>query len=583
MCSTSEGSQISDMMISLSVLVAALQVVDSTAIVDGAMGRQLDAAMRRAEAHGFAGSVIVARGDTVLLRQAYGLANRDTRAPLVPSNALMIGSVAKQFVATAVMTLVADGRLRLTDSLYQHVPDAPVDKRNITMRQLLSHTAGLVYLVPFDGRDLTRAELMRQMLAVPLQSPPGTVHSYSNTGFAILAALVEQWSGQPYETYVKRRLFDRAGLRSTYFMGDRRRMPLVDQQVHSYSGDQDEGTQVDFPIPGFIFGSGDILSTPDDLYRWVRAVLRGDVLPPTQRDLLFTPVTDTPQRGAQYALGWNVNRLASGTTLIVHGGDLGGYNAELRHYMGEGLTIVVLGTQRLRGVGTKAIIANELSNVYHGRPGMPIPALAERPAEGMRALSGRYMLPSGGRVVVVATGGSLQISTADAEGFRALFGGDSTMTAREVRWSRGADTLLALLRHDSIEVLVQRYHPATRGGDLVAALRDMRQELFGTRGTLRRVRVVGSRVLGATAGATDAVLEFEKGAVPVSMAWEGDVTWGIVPRQTMDLPLALAVESATSATAYDLMSGRLVRIAREGNALLISTPMGTTRATVEGR
>jgi CubicO group peptidase (beta-lactamase class C family) len=556
----------------------AATTTDSTVVVHGEVGRRLDAAMRRAAAHGMVASILVAKGDTILLRKAYGPADRVSGRPLSPANALIIGSITKQFTATAVMALVADGKLKVTDTLGALLPGVAVDKRGITVHQLLTHTAGLPYLIGDTRATTDRQQLVREMLARPLATRPGTMHAYANPGYTTLSAIVERVSGVPFQQFVRRRLFAPAGLTHTWFLAERAAMPSADQEVHSFTSGRDEGPVKDFPAAPLLLGTGDLMATPDDLYRWVTALRTGRVLPAAQRDALWASSEPTPQPNTRYAYGWNVITLASGATLVDHGGDLGGYNTDLRYYPNDTLTIVVLATSRLRGAGEKMLIANELSNVVRGRPGMPIPALADAPVRGQRALAGTYALPGGGRLQVREDGDGLRVSTEDAEGFAALLAPDSAGTARAARWSAGADSLLTLFAQDRTRELAARFHPALQGGDLAGELSRERGQFLAQWGALRSHRVIGTQLLGPQSGATEAVLEFERQSVAISLVWEAHLVFGFDAREERAIALRFAVESDSSAAAYDLISGRTVRVARDGPGILVDGASGRRRA-----
>src|SRR5258705_5169564 len=128
------------------VVAAAQPMAPPEVIVHGEIGARVDSFLTRAALHGFSGAILVAQRGEIVLRKGYGVADRERGVTVAPETPFFIGSLAKQFTAAAALRLEADGKLRLDDSLGMFFPDAPADKRTITVRQLLSHTAGFPYL-----------------------------------------------------------------------------------------------------------------------------------------------------------------------------------------------------------------------------------------------------------------------------------------------------------------------------------------------------------------------------------------------------------------------------------------------------
>ena len=225
----------------------------------------------------------------MILHRAYGLANRAEQLPLRTDMPMLIGSLGKQFTATAILRLEMDGKLSTADSIGRFFPDAPAVRRGITIHQLLTHTAGLPYLPSGNLFERTeRAEVMRQTLALPLVSAPGSGYAYSSPGYTLLAGIVEKASGERFESYLRRMLFVPAGMTNTAFEREEYDYigPLV---VHSYSGDNDEGAVPEFPYSDKFIGAGTIISTTSDLYKWEQALASDRILSAAAREKLFTP------------------------------------------------------------------------------------------------------------------------------------------------------------------------------------------------------------------------------------------------------------------------------------------------------
>ena len=137
--------------------------------------------------------------------EGYGVSNVELKVPAKPETVFQSGSVGKQFTATAVMMLVEAGKIGLDDPLSKYFPDAPATWQQVSVRELLSHTAGFTdYPDNFDMRkDYTEADLLKIVEGIPLAYPPGTSWSYSNLGFLTLGILIHRVSGQFYGDYLQ--------------------------------------------------------------------------------------------------------------------------------------------------------------------------------------------------------------------------------------------------------------------------------------------------------------------------------------------------------------------------------------------
>lgn len=275
---------------------------------------------------GFSGAVLVARGSTVLLSEAHGSVGR---VPIRLQSKFWVASAGKQFVAAAIMKLVERGKVRLDDPLSRFLPEAPRDKAGITVRQLLSHTSGFSQSYVSEEQT-TRAEAVRRMLAEPLAGIPGIKFGYSNINIQLAAAIIEAASGMPYGQFVQRELWVPAGLRRTGQAGDR-------------------GARSVMPTTGALprrlgrhfWGEQGVYSTVVDLFRWYRALDRGQLLQPASVAEMFKPVVKI---GEGYATeGWFRGTTASGNDFIfVRGNEDFGANGLLYAYPQQDVVIVVL-------------------------------------------------------------------------------------------------------------------------------------------------------------------------------------------------------------------------------------------------
>ncbi len=163
------------------------------------LGERIDTYLSRIAPFGFSGSALVADRGTMLLQEGYGLANRAQGIPNTADTIFSIGSITKQFTAAAIMKLEMRGYLRTSDSISEFFAAVPGDKAGITLHQVLTHTAGLLNYTGEDYEMAGRDETVLQILQSALTFPPGSDFGYSNAGYTLLAAVIEQVTRRSYE------------------------------------------------------------------------------------------------------------------------------------------------------------------------------------------------------------------------------------------------------------------------------------------------------------------------------------------------------------------------------------------------
>lgn len=332
-----------------SMVVAETTAAGAPAPVAGSLHDRLDTALRELEREGFSGAVMVARGGERVLSEGYGLADRADRRPASDRTLFQLASVSKQFTAAAILTLQQEGRLRVSDPIDRYFDGVPIDKRAITIHQLLTHTSGLPERVgecSSDSAALDRDGYVRHVLAAVLQSRPGTAFLYSNDGYGLLGAIIERTSGTSYEDYLQRHLFAPAGMTRTGYTFDE--AVLADAalgygRAHVFMGNLDPTFRNRSGPAWCNRASGGLLSTAEDMYRWHLA-LRGDaVLHEAAKAAWWTRhVPESPARTWFHGHGWALSTTVRGTRLAAHDGSLSGYfTADFLWYLDEDVVVFV--------------------------------------------------------------------------------------------------------------------------------------------------------------------------------------------------------------------------------------------------
>jgi CubicO group peptidase (beta-lactamase class C family) len=237
------------------------------------------------------------------------------------------------------MLLVQDGRLGLDDPVRKYLDDAPAAWNGITVRHLLTHTAGLVREPPgFDPFKVQPdAEVIRTAYPLPLRFVPGEKWEYSNTGYFALAETIRRVSGRPWSDYLTDRIFKPAGMLST-------RTTLTstkDRIANLAQGYVDNQDVRDAPAWIAIRPSGAFLSTVLDLAKWEAALYTDRVLTAASRRQMWTPVTLNSGQSAPYGFGWMIGQV-KGQRLVHHSGGMPGARAAFARFVDAGLTIIVL-------------------------------------------------------------------------------------------------------------------------------------------------------------------------------------------------------------------------------------------------
>jgi len=287
-------------------------------------------------AAGAAGALIEVRDERGTWRGTSGVAELGTSRPVPAGGHFRAGSVTKTFVATVALQLVAEGRLRLDDTVERWLPGEVPGGEGITVRQLLSHTSGLydygraLPLLDQAGFQSIRwrtwdpRELVKLATDQPPLFEPGASWSYSSTNYILLGLIVEQVTGHPYDVEVERRIIGPLGLHHTWLPGTSTRLP--DPHAHGYlpdlSGGQAPPLDVTELNPSSGWAAGEVISTAADLDRFFAALLSGRMLPPAQ----LQEMTTLAPHARDYGLGLRQRTLPCGTTVYGHDGDAPGFS-----------------------------------------------------------------------------------------------------------------------------------------------------------------------------------------------------------------------------------------------------------------
>lgn len=266
----------------------------------------------------FNGSSLVAEHGTVLTKKGYGFTTLDNKTAIQPSTKFAIASITKSFTATAILQLQEQGKLRVEDTIDKYMPELPYAPK-ITIRQLLTHTAGL-------PKNMSEYNLNKVNLAYE----PGKGQKYSNIGYILLGEIIGKASGIPYETYMQKNIFDRIGLKNTGY--DLNRLP---NPIKGYAFQKGKGfvqQTMDYPSRG---GSGSLYSTVEDLLLWDRALYTDKLLGKESLKQMFT------MKYNSWGYGWILVNYDFGKVSQLTGTNRG-FRTHIRRNMTKDYVIILL-------------------------------------------------------------------------------------------------------------------------------------------------------------------------------------------------------------------------------------------------
>jgi CubicO group peptidase (beta-lactamase class C family) len=320
----------------------------------------------------FSGVVLVADGGEVVHHKAYGFADFERREPLRTDAAFEVGSISKTFTAVAIHLLADRGQLSLDDPLTKFFPALPY--RTVTVGGLLSHTSGLFdvyenvemrnqFYAFYNGTEpYTNKDYLAYLeeYQPPLLGGPNEQFRYSNTGYVLLALIVEQVSGQRFDEFLRREIFEPAGMRHSLvysFLDDGNAAGLVTGYRR-----EDDGTLVPVTGPnaapsffGLTYGDDEIVTTARDLLAYDRALRTGRLLSPETLERVLTPPTLTDGTIGRYGLGFAVGT-EGGIRYVSHGGSTAGFLAYCKFSTPDNdNTIIVLTNVTTRGSAFRAL------------------------------------------------------------------------------------------------------------------------------------------------------------------------------------------------------------------------------------
>lgn len=310
------------------------------------------------------GSVGIMKEGKVIYSRAYGLASLEYLVPNTPDTRFNIASVSKQFTCMGIVFLHIRGELSLDDDVRKYLPELPVFKDTITIRHLIHHTSGmrslhaLLGLAGWRGDDYrTNEDLFRFMKnQKDLNFKPGEEHLYCNTGYMLMADIIEKITEKKFAEWMHDNVFEPLGMINTYVEDQYNR--VVPVNATSYHGSVSRGFSRAVEYWGYV-GSGNMHSTTNDLLVWLTNFYHPQTGWEEAFQLMQTQGILNNGDTLDYAFGININKY-KGDRRISHGGSIGGYGSLIQAFPDHELNIAILTNFSSSNIGSKL---NRISDI----------------------------------------------------------------------------------------------------------------------------------------------------------------------------------------------------------------------------
>ena len=312
-----------------------------------------------ARVEGFNGAILIARDGKPIVTKGYGMANIEHAVPNTPQTVFRLGSITKQFTAMAIVMLQEQGKLNVNDPMCKHLPECPAAWQPITVKNLLTHTAGLPNYTGFPNfvktasLPVTNADMFALLKDRPLDFAVGEKYAYSNSGYFLLGTIIERASGKTYADFLQEKIFTPLGMKQSGYDSPIR---VIKNRASGYArqdGAFVNAAYMDMSIP---YAAGALYSTTEDMLVWDQALYTEKLVSRKSLDETFTPFK------GNYGYGWSIDKKFD-RKQVSHGGNINGFASDLIRFPDDKITVVVLSNVQSAPAGR---IGGDLSAIIFG-------------------------------------------------------------------------------------------------------------------------------------------------------------------------------------------------------------------------
>lgn len=316
-------------------------------------------------------ALAVVKDGKILKAKGYGFADVDSKVPVTTNTIFRIGSISKQFVATAIMMLVEEGKISLDDPVSKYLDGTPGQWKRITIRHLLTHTSGIPDFnnenIPVDeGPGDFDQRVLKALSRRWLHFAPGDEWRYSNSNYHLLGMIIHKITGKPYADFLRERIFEPLGMTRTTVSPENGIYPGLATGYRWDNGFHPVGVPIGVT-------AGSILSTISDMAKWDAALDTDKLLKKSSLQQMWTPVRSNDGMTWPYGFGWAVGRI-NDHLIVSHTGNIIGFSSAIERAVDDRLTVIVL-DNRFDSYDAAAALVHKIARIYlwAGPDHQPIP------------------------------------------------------------------------------------------------------------------------------------------------------------------------------------------------------------------
>ena len=315
-------------------------------------------------------AVIVVRDGEIIYRKGHGMANLELGVPIEPDMVFRMGSIGKQFTAVAILMLTEQGKLSLDDPITKFLPDYPTHDHLITIEHLLTHTSGIKNHTDMPEsqllwrKDYAVQELIDCFKNQPMQFAPGKRWAYNNSGYILLGAIIEKVSGQTYQQFIQQNIFDRLGMKQSYYDCP---LQVIPRRVSGYEKSPEGFKNADYLSMTQPYAAGALASTVDDLAVWDSALYTEQLIKQETLHKAFVPYRLMDGTSTAYGYGWLISEYEEHLS-IEHSGGIFGFTTYAIRMPNDRVFVAILTNRTGIDIDRFEQLAFEIARVTIGKP-----------------------------------------------------------------------------------------------------------------------------------------------------------------------------------------------------------------------
>ncbi len=361
-------------------------------------------------------AILVAKNGTIVYEKAFGMADIELNVPMQSNMIFRLGSTTKQYTAIAILQLAEQGKLSLQDFIQKFIKDFPGKGHTITIENLLTHTSGIIDYQALDSKaanqnfyyrkDYEPKQVIDLFKDEPLAFVPGSKFSYSNSNYFLLGYIIELVSGETYKDYMKKNIFDLAGLSHTYYGGYKEIIPNRVNGYARYNGKYENADYLSMTIP---YAAGALASNVEDMFKWHQALYNGKLVKKETIEKAFAPFKLIDGTLSNYGYGWFIKDL-QGSKTIEHSGGVDGFQSDELYFPAEDVFVAALYNSLNEGGDDESFmyLSNDIATLAIGKTLTNEIKLSDKL---LKQYTGEYALDAQHTAIISLDNGRLQIES----------------------------------------------------------------------------------------------------------------------------------------------------------------------------